>query len=181
MAESRPDHMGLDPFGAPARPACQEPKLEQLSKHQLRTLRLLCDLIIPPDDESPGAVDAGAPDFIDLLASENPSLGLCISGGLTWLDSIFSLRYGHVFANCSVAEQHQVLDIIAYREKALGYPELRPGHSFFVLVRRLTLDGFFTSAVGYRYLRYIGNEYLSSFEGCPPFPVTQRISPPPDQ
>jgi hypothetical protein len=137
------------------------------------TLRLLCDLIIPSDEESPGAVQAGAPEFIDLLASENRAMGRRISSGFMWLDSICSTRYGHVFAQCTASEQHEILDIIASREKAAQHPPLQQGVVFFALLRRLTLDGFFTSAIGYQYLQYIGNDHLLSFEGCPPLPVDQ--------
>ena len=39
--------------------------------HQYATLIFLCDAIIPPDEHSGGAVEGGAPEFIDLLTSEN--------------------------------------------------------------------------------------------------------------
>lgn len=170
MTESGPRLSGFEPSIPSVGTTSHESKPEQLDEHQLRTLRVLCDLIIPPDADSPGAVEAGAPEFISLLASEKASIGLCISGGLRWLDSIYSMRHGRVFANCSEAEQHEVLDILAHREKAARYPALQPGFPFFALIRRLTLDGFFTSAIGYQYLRYMGNDYVSSFEGCPPVP-----------
>src|SRR5437899_5851011 len=43
---------------------------------QYATLLFLCDAIIPKDEKSGGAVEAGAPEFIDLLTSENPEYQL---------------------------------------------------------------------------------------------------------
>jgi hypothetical protein len=168
---------------APREPAVNgEPTRVCLDEHQLRTLRLLCDLIIPPDEESPGAVEAGATEFIDLLASENSSMGLHISGGLWWLNSVCSMRYGQVFENCSKEKQRELLNIIAVRENAAQHPPLQAGVPFFLLIRRLTLDGFFTSAIGYKYLQYIGNDYLSSFEGCPRFSAEPNsVTSPPER
>jgi len=41
------------------------------SAHQYLMLVFLCDMIIPKDEVSGGAVEAGAPEFIDLLTGEN--------------------------------------------------------------------------------------------------------------
>jgi len=42
------------------------------SAHQYKTLQTLCQTIIPADGDSGGAIEAGAPEFIDLITSENP-------------------------------------------------------------------------------------------------------------
>ena len=39
----------------------------------------LCDMIIPKDEKSGGAVEAGAPEFIDLLTSENEEYQLSLA------------------------------------------------------------------------------------------------------
>jgi len=54
--------------------------------HGYQTLVVLCDLIIPRDEVSGGAVEAGAPEFIDLLTSENQEYQEILGGGLMWLD-----------------------------------------------------------------------------------------------
>src|SRR3981081_4178344 len=51
------------------------------SAHQYEMLNWLCDAIIPKDDHSGGAVEAGAPEFIDLLNSENPEFPLGLVAG----------------------------------------------------------------------------------------------------
>jgi hypothetical protein len=138
--------------------------------HSYQTLRSLCQTIIPADPEAGGALEAGAPEFIDLLTSENPGYQLTLGGGLAWLDSVCTDRYGKVYLECAAAEQKEVLDQIAYRDHARQDPGLGPGVKFFSLLRDLTTDGFFTSQIGIKYLEYIGNTYLAEFPGCPPLP-----------
>src|SRR5689334_11027891 len=38
---------------------------------QYKTLQVLCEAILPADADAGGAMEAGAPEFIDLLTSEN--------------------------------------------------------------------------------------------------------------
>jgi len=140
------------------------------SSRQYETLRGLCQAIIPPDQESGGAIEAGAPEFIDLLTSENKELQLQIGGGIMWLDSTCSERYGQTYLQCTAEQQKEILDLIAFRKNAERYARLRPGVEFFSTLRKFTADGFFTSKIGMKYLGYIGNTYLSEFPGCPPVP-----------
>ena len=137
---------------------------------QYKTLRALCQAIIPPDQESGGAIEAGAPEFIDLLTSENTELQLQLGGGIMWLDSTCSERYRQTYLECAAEQQKEILDLIAFRKNAEQYPRLRPGVEFFSTLRKFTADGFFTSKIGMRYLGYVGNIYLSDFPGCPPVP-----------
>jgi hypothetical protein len=137
---------------------------------QYKTLRALCQAIIPPDQESGGAIEAGAPEFIDLLTSENTELQLQLGGGIMWLDSTCSERYRQTYLECAAEQQKEILDLIAFRKNAEQYPRLRPGVEFFSTLRKFTADGFFTSKIGMKYLGYVGNIYLSDFPGCPPVP-----------
>ena len=136
--------------------------------HEYKTLQTLCQTIIPADQDAGGAVEAGAPEFIDLLTSENTDYQLVLGGGLMWLDNTCSDRYGKLFLDCSPEEQKQILDKIAYRKSGLEDPSLNQGIKFFAFLRNLTGDGFFTSEIGIKYLGYIGNTYLQEFPGCPP-------------
>ena len=140
------------------------------SAHAYETVRSLCQTIIPPDGETGGALEAGAPEFIDLLTSENEDYKLTLGGGVAWLDSRCNDRYGKVYLECEAEQQKEMLDLIAYRENAGKNPSLAPGVKFFALLRDLTTDGFFTSEIGIKYLQYIGNTYLAEFPGCPPLP-----------
>lgn len=140
------------------------------SPHQYLTLVALCDTIIPRDEVSAGAVDAGAPEFIDLLTSENEDFQATLGGGLMWLDNFCSDRCGHPFLECAAAQQKEVLDLIAYRKNANSDPSLRPGVAFFAKLRQLTCAGYYTSKIGIEDLKYIGNTALAQFPGCPPLP-----------
>jgi gluconate 2-dehydrogenase gamma chain len=138
--------------------------------HQYKTLQTLCQTIIPADNESGGAIEAGAPEFIDLLTSENEDYQLKLGGGLMWLDSACRDRFGKVYLECSPTDQKKILDLIAYRESGEKDASLAQSIQFFAFLRNLTTDGFFTSKIGIEYLKYIGNEALPEFPGCPPLP-----------
>ncbi len=140
------------------------------SPHEYKTLQALCQTIIPADADSGGAIEAGAPEFIDLLTSENKDYQRALGGGLLWLDSTCSDRYEKVFLDCSPEQQKEILDQIAYRKSAMANPTLDPGIEFFSFLRNMTADGFFTSEIGIKYLGYIGSAYLKEFPGCPPVP-----------
>lgn len=145
-------------------------KPKYFSPHQYQTLLVLCDTIIPKDETSGGAVEAGAPEFIDLLTSENEEYQGIFGGGLMWLDNFCIDRYEHVFLECTVAQQKETLDLIAYRKNAKTSPELSQGVAFFSKLRNMTCDGFYTSKIGIEDLKYIGNTALAEFPGCPPLP-----------
>jgi gluconate 2-dehydrogenase gamma chain len=140
------------------------------SSHQYEMLTTLCDTIIPKDEKSGGAVEAGAPEFIDLLTSENEEWQVALGGGLQWLDSFCSDRYSNTFLDCTPAQRKEVLDLIAFRKNAKQDLSLSQGVAFFAFLRRLTCDGFYTSKIGIEDLQYIGNTALREFPGCPPLP-----------
>jgi gluconate 2-dehydrogenase gamma chain len=137
---------------------------------QYKTLQSLCETILPADADCGGALEAGAPEFIDLLTSENPEYQLKLGGGLMWLDSTCADRYGNAYLDCTSQQQKEILDLIAHRKNAVLDPGLSQGVVFFSFLRDLTADGFFTSQIGIQYLGYVGNTYLRDFPGCPPVP-----------
>jgi gluconate 2-dehydrogenase gamma chain len=137
---------------------------------QYKTLQQLCDTILPADADSGGAVEAGAPEFIDLLTSENSEYQTRLSGGLKWLDTACTTRYGKAYLGCSSQQQKEILDLIAYRKNAEKDESLSDAVEFFSFLRNFTADGFFTSKIGIKYLGYKGNTYLVDFPGCPPVP-----------
>ncbi|HWK59723.1 MAG TPA: gluconate 2-dehydrogenase subunit 3 family protein [Parapedobacter sp.] len=124
--------------------------------HELATIGVLADIIIPADDVSGSATDAGVPDFIEFMVKDIPSYQTPIRGGLKWLDVQCQRRYGNAFAKCEAAQQLQLVDEIAYPAKAK--PEMVRGVSFFNLMRDLTASGFFTSEIGVKDIGYVGNK-----------------------
>jgi gluconate 2-dehydrogenase subunit 3-like protein len=140
------------------------------SAHAYKTLQALCQSIIPSDEDAKGALEAGAPEFIDLITSENQQYQVALGGGLMWLDNTCIDRYGKPFLDCTAVQQKEILDLIAYRRNGKLDPSLGQGIEFFALLRKLTADGFFTSEIGIEYLGYIGNTFVKDFPGCPPVP-----------
>jgi hypothetical protein len=137
-------------------------------EHQYKTLQALAQLIIPADDRSGGAMEAGAPEFIDLLCSENDEYALRVSGGFRWLDAACDDRYAQPFLEISAAQQSEILELISFRKHAEADASLIPGVEFFAFVRLLTVDAFFSSKIGIQDLGYIGNKFVRGpFPGCP--------------
>ncbi len=137
---------------------------------QYETLTSLCDTILPKDEKSGGAVEAGAPEFIDLLTSENQEFQLALGGGLMWLDHYCTDHYEKIYLECTPEQRKEVIDLIAYRKNAKATPELHQGVAFFSFLRNMTCDGFYTSKIGIEDLQYIGNVTRSEWPGCPPLP-----------
>jgi hypothetical protein len=137
------------------------------SPAQYATITLLADLIIPKDEKSAGAVEGGAPEFIDLLSSENEEIALKLGGGLAWLDNYCGDHYDTAFMSCTPEQKKEVLDLIAFRKNALKDPSLSQGISFFAFLRDMTCDAFYTSKIGIEDLQYIGNTSRGDFPGCP--------------
>jgi gluconate 2-dehydrogenase gamma chain len=137
---------------------------------QYKTLQSLCETILPADADSGGAIEAGAPEFIDLLTSENEEYQAKLAGGLKWLDSSCTTRFSKSYLDSTPQQQKEILDLIAYRKSAEQDASLSQPVEFFSFLRKFTADGFFTSKIGIKYLGYKGNTYLTEFPGCPPVP-----------
>jgi gluconate 2-dehydrogenase gamma chain len=140
------------------------------SRKQYETVISLCDTIIPKDEKSGGAVEAGAPEFIDLLTSENEEYQLALGGGLMWLDTHCIDLYERVFMECTPEQQKEILDLVAFRKNAKKDSSLSQGVAFFALLRKMTCDGYYTSKIGIEDLQYVGNVTRSEWPGCPTLP-----------
>jgi len=138
--------------------------------HQYDMLVSLCDSIIPKDEKSGGAVEAGAPEFIDLLTSENEDYQLALGGGLMWLDTHCIDTFGAGYLACTPEQRKETLDLIAFRKNAKANPGVSQGVAFFAFLRNMTCDGFYTSKIGIDDLQYIGNVPAPNWNGCPPLP-----------
>lgn len=125
-------------------------------EHEMATIAVLADIIIPKDDKSGSATDAGVPDFIEFIAKDMPRHQVPLRGGIKWLDIHSMKKFNTSFVECSSEQQFQIVDEIAYPEKAK--PEVQQGVSFFNLMRDLTATGFFTSKIGIEDLGYVGNK-----------------------
>jgi hypothetical protein len=129
------------------------------------TVRVLVDLIIPRDERSGSATDAGVPEFMDFIVLDQPARQTAMRGGLAWLDLECQRRFDRTFLDCSADERTTVLDDIAWPRRAA--PERAHGVAFFNSFRDLTAAGFWTSRVGIADLQYMGNRSVAQWRGCP--------------
>ncbi|MGH7654600.1 MAG: gluconate 2-dehydrogenase subunit 3 family protein [Gemmatimonadaceae bacterium] len=130
-----------------------------------KELRVLVNLIIPKDERSGSATDAGVPEFMDFICIAYPDRQASMRDGLRWLDALAYDTYHKNFANCSDAEHRAMLDQIAWPGKAA--PEMREGVQYFNRIRDFTASGFFSSQMGVKDIGYIGNAALPAWHGCP--------------
>ncbi len=130
--------------------------------HEYKTLSRLAGLIVPADEKSKGALDAGAPEFIDLLSANNAELAAIYTGGIAWLDAQMKKRYNATFLDAKPADQTAMLDLVAYRKNES--PELGPGIYFFNWARNMVVDAYYTSKAGMEALGFMGNGAMSEFK-----------------
>ena len=150
---------------------------QELTEHEWETVTRLAALIVPADEISGSAVDAGAVEFIDLLCASNKDLANIFHGGLAWLDAEMRER-GNSTVAASAAETHTALldelaaeeanrnsriqgsgqgDYARFRDyQAWDQSDLGPGVEFFGWMRKMAVDAFYTSPVGLQDLKYPG-------------------------
>jgi hypothetical protein len=133
---------------------------------EFRLVRTLADIIIPKDERSGSASDAGVPEFMDFMMIDQPARQVAMRGGLAWLDAESQRRFDKTFVGASDAERRAILDDIS------TYGELKPGlthgQAFFRSFRDLTATGFWTTKMGMADLGYMGNTVVPKWDGCPP-------------
>ena len=122
----------------------------------MATIAILADIIIPKDEVSGSATDAGVPDFIEFIVKDMPGHQVPMRGGLRWIDRQCYQRFQKTFKDCDQLQRMQVVDDIAWPKKAK--PEMSQGVSFFTLMRNLTCTGFYTSKIGIEDIGYKGNQ-----------------------
>jgi hypothetical protein len=124
----------------------------------------IADLIIPPT-ETPGAVAAGAPAYIDLIVSRNAGHQSLMSDGLRWLDEEAARQAKRRFIQLTEQQQLAILEPLCEAADA-GKAEGRL-IQFFILMKSLTADGYYTSQAGLiQELGYKGNTVLASYPEC---------------
>jgi gluconate 2-dehydrogenase gamma chain len=132
--------------------------------HEMQTITVLADIIIPADEKSGSASDAKVPGFIEFIVKDMPEHQVPMRGGLKWLDMQCFSRYNNSFRESTQEQQLEIVNEIAYPLKAK--PEMKPGVAFFNRMRDLTASGFFTTQMGIKDLGYMGN-VATKWEGVP--------------
>lgn len=145
------------------------------TRHEYATVIALANMIIPKDGRSGSASDAGAPEFIDYLISQQVGRQTAIRqqvdpqtairGGLAWLDNECRERFDKAFLACVDADRRAVLDDIAWPKRAR--PGFSQGARFFTTMRDLVATGFWSSKIGVADLGYMGNVGVTEWPGAP--------------
>jgi hypothetical protein len=140
-----------------------------LAKHQRATATVLSDLIIPADDKSPAASKVGIVDFIDEWISapypDNQKDKPVVVQGLAWLDTESQQRFKNTFSALTEKERVAICDDISAAKPATQFAQAA---TFFSRYRALTAGGYYTTPLGMKDLKYVGNVALTTFEGPPP-------------
>jgi len=137
------------------------------SPEEWKTVNALVDIVIPKDDRSGSATDAGVPQFMDFMMQENPGSQQRMRLGLAWLNREARARYQASFASATPEQQLALVDEIAWPDKTRGVEALTEPASFFSNFRNLTASGFWSTRMGMDDLGYKGNVYNKSWDGCP--------------
>jgi hypothetical protein len=137
------------------------------TESERKTVRTLADLIIPKDERSGSASDAGVPEFIEFMMLDQPKRQTAMRGGLAWLNNRCLKIHGKDFADCDDTQRRAILDEIAWPAKGKDKKELSQGIVFFNSFRDLTATGFWTSKMGIDDLQYMGNVANPNWNGCP--------------
>ena len=135
-----------------------------LTEHELKTITVLSDIIIPADKFSGSASQSGVTGFIEFIVKDKPEFKTPMRGGLRWLDSTSIKRFQKNFVSLTSKQQIEIVDDIAYPNKAK--PEFSQGVAFFSLMRNLTATGFYSSEMGHKDMGYVGNR-PNNWEGVP--------------
>ena len=162
-AQQAHDHAQAARAEAAAQAKAFKPKF--FTAHEYATVTILVDLIIPKDERSGSATDAGVPEFMDFMMIDQPRRQVAMRGGLAMIDRLATDRFGKRFAAANDAQRRQLLDEIAY----VSNPDsgMSQAIAFFSSFRDLTASGFWSSRMGVADLQYTGNVFVDEWNGCP--------------
>jgi gluconate 2-dehydrogenase gamma chain len=167
-AEAEQAHVQVDHARAQPAAAAVRFKPKFFTAHEYATVGVLVDLIIPRDDRSGSATEAGVPEFMDFMMIDQPRRQVAMRGGLALVDRLAVSRFGKNIVGATDAQRRQLLDDIAHTDggSARATAE-RQAIAFFTSFRDLTATGFFTSKMGMADLQYQGNVFVAEWTGCP--------------
>jgi hypothetical protein len=140
--------------------------------------------MIIPEDDTPGAKQAGVAEFIDfMVANRVPVTGsrdvrrtedaiemgneaqATFLLGIGWVNAHCQSQFGHSFMDCTPGEQNSLLEELAYKEKFK--PTTEVGREFFRMMRDYTVVGYYTTKIGLESLGYPGlRTSWPSMPGC---------------
>ena len=138
-------------------------KPQFLTEDQARLIAEVSERIIPKTD-TPGAKDAGVPEFIDLMLNDiySEEEKQRFVAGLDQLEQDSEQTYNDSFVDLEPAQQDELLTKYQSMAQQNEDPENKP---FFAMAKELTMLGFFTSEPGAtEFLQYVS--VPGRYEGC---------------
>ncbi len=139
-----------------------------LTEAEMKTVKVLGDIIIPADENGPEASAVGVPDFINEWVSapyEQQQADLqVLRNGLVWLDAESQKRFGKAYAAAAPDQQTAILDDIV----KLGTPARKEAYGFFKMFRDRVAGGYYSTPIGWKAIGYVGNTPMAEFPGPPP-------------
>src|SRR6202030_2531438 len=114
---------------------------KSFSAHEFETLSRITELIIPTTD-TPGAIGAGVPRYIDGVVSANPEHKKRFRDGLAWLNHESARKFRRKFAKLTESQQVKLLTPLSEAVDSGG--KLGVGERFFEMVKNMTADGYYT-------------------------------------
>lgn len=162
LAQTAPAHDHAPETGGPAS--------RFLNNRDFATISRISELIIPASD-TPGAVEAGVPEYIDYVIARNTDEQLVVADGLRWLDAEAARHEtGTNFSELAEAQQLAILSPLCEAADAADPHEMLKqarNVQFFALIKGLAADGYYTSRIGLiQELGYKGNKARADFPGC---------------
>ncbi len=163
--EARQAHEHADAARTQAAKAAAPFKPSFFTAHEYATVGVMVDLVIPRDERSGSATEAGVPAFMDFMMIDQPRRQIAMRGGLAMIDRLATDRFGKRFVTGTDRERRALLDEIAYTSN----PDrgLSQAIAFFNSFRDLTASGFWSTRMGIADLQYQGNTFVSEWTGCP--------------
>jgi hypothetical protein len=144
----------------------------------------LAEMIIPQDD-TPGAKQAGVAEFIDFMVANRVPVSTArdirstadaieagseaqirFVAGLNWINARSQGLFKRDFMECDSEQQNSLLEELAYKEKFK--PTTEAGRAFFQMIRDYTVVGYYTTKIGLETLGYPGLQtFWAHMPGCP--------------
>jgi len=151
--------------GGPYKPLFFSPQHYAMLEH-------IAEMIIPEDD-TPGAKQAGVAEFIDFMVANRVPVSASheirstedaiemgndaqnrFIAGLDWVNARCNSEFGRSFMDCTPEQQNSLMEELAY--KAKFKPTTEGGRAFFRLMREYTVVGYYTTKIGLESLGYPG-------------------------
>ena len=128
-------------------------KLQFFTEAENELLDRLMEMIIPEDSHSPGAHAAQVSLFADLMVATS--------------DEATKARWKRGLVLMQAEVDRSSADAALAHAAALARQPASELGSFFVALKDMTVNGYYTSEIGiHQDLQYVGNTYLSAFPGC---------------